>query len=533
MEATIIELLKKLKIPVSSSYCERIIASHTDYPSVLSVADAFERLGIEYAIGKIEKEDLKEIDFPYILSIDNREQELILIEKEKDLVKNTKKLELWNGIIITAEKPKQILDEDHNEQYKKEKVFNWGLRSLLVIISLMVIWPIANTTNRWTDYLFLTTSILGVVVGYFLIAKEFGVQNKLVDNFCKTGKNTDCDQILQSQASSIFGIIRFSDIVVSYFTFQLIFLALTSAILGTISSALNILTISSALTLPIIVYSLYYQKIVVKVWCRLCLVVVAILLAQAIILNVFLIGGFFTLPKNIFLYISAGLGFLALLTISIIIRYLFEKNYTTTANSFITARIANDPKNFLNKLYRGKKINTSAFETEIRIGNAASPIQITMASNLFCKPCKNMHHQLSNLIQMFGHKVGITFRYVDTNIDADFNISAFNYILRYHKQNILGKKDESQLTVQLLHDWYELMNLSKFAQKYPVDYSQENIHINELENMHYNWVRDAKITGTPTLFINEYEFPQLYQTSLLPNLVLALSEELEKAFITK
>jgi hypothetical protein len=39
------------------------------------------------------------------------------------------------------------------------------------------------------------------------------------------------------------------------------------------------------LTFPIILFSLYYQYFVAKTWCRLCLVVIAILLVQAGVLG--------------------------------------------------------------------------------------------------------------------------------------------------------------------------------------------------------------------------------------------------------
>lgn len=65
MEQVVVDYLKDLGISVSAEYCKKIIVSHPDYPSLLGVSDALERLGIPSQIGRIEEEHLSKIEFPF------------------------------------------------------------------------------------------------------------------------------------------------------------------------------------------------------------------------------------------------------------------------------------------------------------------------------------------------------------------------------------------------------------------------------------------------------------------------------------
>jgi len=61
-----------------------------------------------------------------------------------------------------------------------------------------------------------------------------------------------------------------------------------------------------------------------------------------------------------------------------------------------------------------------------------------------------------------------------------------------------------------LHDWYEQKqkNYNAWAKVYPV-------HLNEVEyhkiDKQHAWCRLAEVTATPTLLLNGYRLPQLYQ----------------------
>lgn len=103
MEKIVSKFLQSQKIPISRSHVEKTIASHPDYPSLLSIADALERLGIKYYAWRTTREELNDIEFPYLLPISAGGGNILLIQKQGDLIKNEEKLNYWEGTILQTE----------------------------------------------------------------------------------------------------------------------------------------------------------------------------------------------------------------------------------------------------------------------------------------------------------------------------------------------------------------------------------------------------------------------------------------------
>jgi ABC-type bacteriocin/lantibiotic exporter with double-glycine peptidase domain len=65
----LIRWLQKLNIPVSARYIKEKFLSHPDYPSLLSITDSLNELGIENAALVVDKEKLNEIPIPFLAHI--------------------------------------------------------------------------------------------------------------------------------------------------------------------------------------------------------------------------------------------------------------------------------------------------------------------------------------------------------------------------------------------------------------------------------------------------------------------------------
>ena len=78
MEKTITKYLRHLKIPISNAYLEKLILSHQDYPFLISIADTFEKIGIEYDFLKINKENISQY-LPCLIHVERNEGDLIFI----------------------------------------------------------------------------------------------------------------------------------------------------------------------------------------------------------------------------------------------------------------------------------------------------------------------------------------------------------------------------------------------------------------------------------------------------------------------
>lgn len=505
MEKIISEFLQSIKIPVSERYVRKIIASHPDFPSLLSIADTLQRLGINHAVGRIEKETLVDLPYPYLLPIDKGRGDILLIKSKQDLVKHKNDLEQWSGIVLQAEPPKKTIDNTNHELFLKERRSRQYAIALLALLAILLLFPFVSSFSGLA-FTLLITSLAGAVMGYFIFAKEVGVTYTLVDAFCNPGKAAinSCDTILKADIS-LLGI-KFSDAVLTYFIFQALALGFVQALPQANISFITVLAWLSVVTLPIMLFSLYYQYFVAKAWCRLCLMVVGILAIQLFVFAMDYFNSSAYLPGNVSFASAIVLAVLfAVIGLAVLlIKSMIEHGNQLSAVGANGNRVKHNARVFTYLLEQQKRIDDRPFEKEMRVGSPAAPIQITMVSNLYCNPCKLKHAVVDQLVAMYPDKVSVTLRFVKSGKD----VGSVGQLLGYWHQAIHGKEGEFQNTADLMHDWFEIWDLQKFIKKYPL--IPNDAEVEKLETQHYAWIADTEVNQTPTFFINGYGMPKEY-----------------------
>jgi hypothetical protein len=519
MEKVAAEFLSHLNIPVSKRYVEQLITAHPDFPSLLSVSDVFTRLGVNHRVTRIEQDKLADVEYPYLLPLDKGRGDVLLIDSHESLRKNNNLLAEWGGVILLAETSKTTSDSDNNNLYSKERGIKiYTLLAGFAFVSLLV----ASQLNSffWVNGVLLALSLCGVLTGYFLFAKELGITYAAVDAFCNTGKNTNCDAILKSEVSILS--VKLSEATVTYFLFQIFLLGLGPS-LSLETPIVSMLAALSLLTLPIILFSLYYQYFVAKTWCRLCLVVIAILLVQAGLLGYALPAGYISKQGLTFMTV-AGMILMGLLLLAfvLLVKSTLERYEKLNQQGGTGNRVKHSASVFLSFLQKQRIIDHTRFENEMMIGNPDAPIKIIMASNLFCNPCKLKHEVAAQLLAIYLENIQITMRFVKSGKDPD----SVSHLLNFWYQFIKGEENESNRTMSLLHDWFTIWDLKKFKEKYPVAASKPEMA--RLEEQHYIWMNEADIRQTPTFVINGYEMPKEYGLEDLMAMVPALSNSMKK-----
>ena len=197
MEQTVSAFLRQLNVPISRAYVQTLIQSHSEFPSLLSVSDTLHRLGIGHAARRISKDGLTELPFPYLLSIDKGQGELLLIKSERDIDNHKTDLESWSGVVLQVEPTRQIHDKVNNDLYANERRIRNLATGLASFVVLFMLFSLAYSFSGISLAL-LATALAGVATGYFLLAKELGVTYKAIDAFCNAGKNTNCDKVLKT-----------------------------------------------------------------------------------------------------------------------------------------------------------------------------------------------------------------------------------------------------------------------------------------------------------------------------------------------
>jgi|AntRauTorckE6833_2_1112554.scaffolds.fasta_scaffold03987_4 ABC-type bacteriocin/lantibiotic exporter with double-glycine peptidase domain len=172
MKEAIIDYLKAMKLNASRTYVEKRLLSHPDYPSILSVSDVMEQMGLKVQVGKIGKEYLPDIPMPFLVHT-QANNSFLLVDNEQTLINLRENLQAKEGVILKADKAEKISDPANEIAYKADKLNTWtkntALAGLVFLLGLSF-FPAISFVNS----VFLITALSGLVLGYVLIAKDLG-----------------------------------------------------------------------------------------------------------------------------------------------------------------------------------------------------------------------------------------------------------------------------------------------------------------------------------------------------------------------
>ncbi len=525
MEQVVATFLHRLRVPVARQECLRLIRSHPDYPALVSVSDTLDSLGVDNYVAQFDDDELGDIAFPYLAQLNQAGGgDLALVADAADLAAaRTRAGSTWTGIIVQASGLRVPASPEQVERYhlaRKLTVVTW---LVLAVAALLLVQP-AWAMGSWLAGGSYLTALAGLFVGALLLAKELGVAPELVAEFCGDGPQAGCDDVLATDPIRLFGFFTLTDAAVAYFLWQVGCLALVAVA----PAAAGLSTLSNAaalLGIPVVVFSIYQQRWVAKAWCRLCLLVDAVLLLHAG-LALYAFGQGVIVPTTLtpLLVANAVLALLASSGLVVLLKQLGKRQQELAESELTLQRSKNSVTLFTNTLLRQPRIDTRDFDQELVIGHDDAPVEIIMASSLYCVPCKKGHEQLTRLVALYPDKLRVRFRLVVSNVDTGRFPTANQYVLLYWLMHCWGQPDERTRTTQLLHDWYERMDLDRFALTHPADFSGDHALSTALSTEHYRWVRQSRITRTPTYFLNGYQLPAAYRLSDLQLLLPALAD---------
>jgi len=233
-----------------------------------------------------------------------------------------------------------------------------------------------------------------------------------VESFCRAGKRSNCDAVLNSDTARLFGKLSFSDAVAGYFLFQILVLGILIPFSQVAESLLLALAVLSVSSVPVVFYSLYYQLIRAKTWCRLCLIVDAALLVQAGLFAYLFYSGIIGLSfLEPYPVVTSLLLFLLVITSLLLLKNTLKNANESKQNEVRALRVKNSPDVFTNLLIQERKVNTTPFERELLIGNQDAPVRITMAASLECGPCKDGFGKALKVVKTYPQKANLAVRF--------------------------------------------------------------------------------------------------------------------------
>ena len=471
---------------------EDALNSHPNYPSLLAITDSLTFIGIENIAAKVPFQHIEQLPNVFIIELDAENKTLnfleklndgfkILDENEKTRVISFSELEnIWTGIVL-------IIEE--NEHVEKFKSTNYKVSGFVLIVCCITI-----LVNNWNiqQSVFLLIATIGVLITIEIVKTYFEDNNASESKFCSINKEFSCNSIIKSKEYPFSKYIEFVDLPVIFFTFS--FLGLLFSIVSVYS--IGIVSLGS---LPIIGYSIYLQKSVVKKWCLLCLLISSLLVVYTILFVLYfnqIVFTFNTITNEILLFI----------TIAII--WFYVKKMVLQNN---------ETKHKLNALLRFKR-NEDVFyaiaeETnnseelnllsKICIGNANAQNTLTLFLSPSCPHCHIAFKDALEIQRKHPNAVKIEVAY---NLNNKNTENPYLVIAKV----IMQMNNQSVSCLEPLEDWHiNKLSLEEWKTKWK--HNDEFILENEQLKKQFQWCVANEFNYAPVKLFNGKLLPQVYE----------------------
>lgn len=520
IEEMSILLCQALHIKLTKRLLCKELEEHPDFPSLGAVKDVFGKFNISSIALKLEdKSNIEKIEgcfLAQIIDIKNNSNLFAIIysqdedklnwynpiKKKKELIDRDVFLDLFTGYIFYADPNKNSGDREYSYTRKKENQSNmFSILLSVSIFSYLLFSLFFIKTNFVKIYfvVFILFLLLGGVITALMLLYEYDNNSSTLRKICNSSRKVNCLAVLSSKGSIIWGV-PWAVIGFSYYL-GLLFSLLINSFSTNIFVAVSYFNI---LSLPYIIYSVYYQKFIVKQWCVLCLLVQFINLAL-FILSV-LVGSFSDSFKFDFLSIFSIFGsFILSFGVSYLLWLYIQKLKDNKDSSNLLKKLKYNRDVFFSLLKNERKIEGITNDFGVILGNPNGSIHIVKVCNPYCYYCSLVHPILSQLVKNNDEiKLQIIF-FVNPDSDEYEHTPIEIFLSSYYED----KDMES-----ILSDWYndENKNLEEFIRLHPIIVDNSSKNKSNATSM-FDFCMKNKITYTPTVFINGYELPEIYNFS--------------------
>ena len=510
--------LQRLHIPVSPELIKRQLKNHPDYPSLLSITDTLDYLGIENAAVQIEKDLLHEVTTPFLAHLKTNGGEFVIAGNRDTLEKNFPGFfNNWSGVVVMAEKNPAWKNKENDDFLKKDKLNAFKKNTAIIVVLLMTV-AASVFSPGWIISSLITVALAGLFVSWLIVSKDLGIENAIADKVC--GEEAGCDAVIKSGGAKLPLGLTWSDIGISWFG-SLLILLMISSFTESSRGITGLLFFLSAAAIPFTFFSVYYQWRVAKKWCRLCLLTVGLLYVQFALLLPSLYSG--VLP------VIEAKDILTLLTIVLFVsiswltfKDSFTKKKMRENEALKGLRFKMSEPVFSAMLQKTRVVDVTAWQHDIQLGNRNASVQIMVVCSPYCAPCAKAHEVLHELLETHNQAFGLTIRFtLIADSKEDKRAEAIQYILQ-HIHEVCANKTQEEKSVysgMILQEWFKHMNYEIFTAAFP---NRNKINVTSILLQHEKWSKSSDIRFTPTVFINGRELPTGYSVDDINGLMKVL-----------
>jgi uncharacterized membrane protein len=509
--------LKALGVPFTKTYLKKHLENNPHYPSLYSMSEVLDKYNIVNSGLKITEQQLDELPIPFLAYCRvnlNGARDLVNVIQVSDkqvtydygnkvtMSRESFVRSWYSGIVLLAEKNEHSREAEYENNKKNEAKKAIKKNILLFAFSLYGLkgiyqYVVDNDFNT-SCVSILVFMLAGLTLSVLLLIYEIDKSNVFVKNICTGGTKVNCDAVLGSNAAKIVGV-SWGEVGFFYFAAFSLFLL---APLVSFQEKIPYLTYTSALAAAYMPFSIYYQYKVVNQWCKLCLLVQAVLLLNF----VWAIGlGNFSFT---FSYSSLQL-YLGVVLLPVLLWYGLKP-------VLLRAKDKEKYEAAYKRLYTRKDVfELSLSDRElapdgwdymgIHKGNPNAENIILKICSPLCTHCFRTYSVFNDIVNN-NHNVRLVILY---DVDSDGADDERRFPVMHFLA--LEENGDKKAVQGAMDYWYlnDERNYETLKEKYPVSQELLSAQEGKLAAMRA-WSSHAKIAYTPTIYINGKQLPGTY-----------------------
>lgn len=400
----------------------------------------------------------------------------------------------WSGVVLLAETTKSSIEPDYMRHLISEYLKKSCLSLLLFAVGFWICGLIAKQAPYSPVILVsVLLNILGAYVSFLLYQKDFRLSHSYVDKICTYIKSGSCDNVINSPEGKFLGVVSWSLVGLGYFMSN-IFLLISYPQYYIFFYCVSILV------LPYSFWSIWCQKVKLKQWCVLCLVVQA-LLWLIFLNNLVFFHDKLSFPTDVWPWLITFVIYS--LPFSLLFLYTLKRKERQEMRGAYRRflELKYDEELFKYSLYKSNKYLDYREVSSVFVGNKNAKVVITLITNLFCTPCAYMHSRIKALEGQLEEDVCLQYIF----------LSPTEEIEKYSKGliSLYKRKGESEFS-QSLDRWFKNDRTDIDNEINSKSYNQECDSESEYIK-HKSFIERYDIHRTPTILINGCVLPDFYE----------------------
>lgn len=514
--------LKITGVRHTKTHLKNLLRGHPYADSLLAISDTLQEYNIPNTCIRIDEASLTKLSPPFIAQIISPKSEFVIVTRvtnnEIILSEETNKnisrslsvfLSQWTGIVLVAEPSPETGEKDYSLNRRKEILQQ--LRLPFIIGTFFLAFPFLAYLNASEAGYFSPAYCMsyglcaaGICLSILLTMQSSGINSGLNTRICTLMRsNGNCSKVLESPVATFKGIISWSGIGLAYFTGSLL-------VATFVPEAIPLLFLLAIVTLPYTIWSIYYQKMIIRQWCTLCLGV-QLILWLLVITQLLTIHSTGNLLNTGFRFLSfllvAKTAICFILPVSALwfgMPFIASAAKLAPALQTITDLKQNESL-FKATLMTGPDLTIDGYNQQISFGSSDGPFVITLVTNPICGPCADVHRILEKMLLDHSGQFRLQIIFAANPFEEDKCNGATRHLIAAYLQY------EAEKTSKIFADWFETgrQDIASFKCRHPVDTFDPNIEL--ILRSHMRWCELAGVNGTPSLFIGGRKLPDWYK----------------------